>query len=345
MDIALVAHYLDETVGYGISRYAFELRSGLKQKEVHVNTISCPHKFPSPLKSALDYYFYLPFLVLFMGGNSRVFHFTMQQAGFAIPLLKLLRRKKVVTTIHDLHPLLQAKRSLPLLKTAIRMSATESDHILADSEQTKSDLMKYFKIRESKITVVPLGIDEKFKPLKRPKNKEFTVGYLGGFSEQKDVPYLLRAFSIFEKQSSKPAKLILYGKGPQYEECLSLAKELGIKKVEFKGFADEKDLVRIYNSFDVFVFPSKMEGFGFPVLEAQKCGVPVVVKESARISPEITEFCFKSKDEDDLTRILSGIAKNGFSYSEDHSNYLDQFTWDTCADETIKIYKKYLAAS
>ncbi|MBU0527643.1 glycosyltransferase family 4 protein [Candidatus Micrarchaeota archaeon] len=341
MKVALVAHYLDKGVGYGISRYAFELLHGLRKKGISASTISCPHKFPSPLKSAFDYYFYLPLLVLFMGGNSRVFHFTMQQAGFAIPLLKLLRRKKVVTTIHDLHPFIQEEKSLPLLKTAIRMSATESDYILADSQQTKDDIIAHFNVPEEKIKVVSLGIDDKFKPMKRPKNKEFTVGYIGGFSEQKDVPYLLRAFSIFEKQSSKPAKLVLYGKGPQYETCLSLAKELGIKKVEFKGFADEKDLVKIYNSFDVFVFPSKMEGFGFPVLEAQKCGVPVVVKEAARISPEITEFCFKSKNEKDLARILSDIVKNGFTYPEEHYNYLDRFTWDTCADETIKIYKKY----
>ncbi len=135
-------------------------------------------------------------------------------------------------------------------------------------------------------------------------------------------------------------KLVLYGKGPQYDSCLSLAKELGIKNVEFKGFADEKDLVKIYNSFDVFVFPSKMEGFGFPVLEAQKCGVPVIVKEAARISPEITEFCLKSKDENHLSDILLGIAEKGFVYPNSHEEYLKQFTWEYCTATTISIYEK-----
>jgi glycosyltransferase involved in cell wall biosynthesis len=339
MDITLVAHYLDESVGYGISRYASKLLEGLRSKGLEVKTISCPHKFPSPPKSAFDYYLYLPLLVL-LGGKSKVFHFTMQQAGFAIPLLKKLRGKKVVTTIHDLHPFLPGTKSLPLLKTAIRMSADWSDHIIADSEQTKNDLMRLFKTPESKITVVSLGIDEKFRPLKRPKNKEFTVGYLGAFSEQKDVPYLLRAFSEFEKKSKKPVRLVLYGKGPQYNYCVSLARELGIKNVDFKGFADEGEIVEIYNSFDVFVFPSKMEGFGFPVLEAQKCGVPVVVKEQARISPEITEFCLKSKDEKHLAGILLDMSEKGFSYPESHAEYLKRFTWEHCTAETISLYKK-----
>jgi glycosyltransferase involved in cell wall biosynthesis len=340
MEIALVAQYLDESVGYGISRYAVKLLRGLRANGMKVNTISCPHKFPSPLKSAFDYYFYLPLLVLFMGGRAKVFHFTMQQAGFAIPLLKKLRRKKVVTTIHDLHPFLPGTKSLPLLKKAIRMSADWSDHIIADSEQTKSDLMRIFKTPSEKITVVSLGIDEKFRPLKRPKNKEFTAGYLGAFSEQKDVPYLLRAFSEFEKKAKKPVRLVLYGKGPQHGYCVQLAKELGIKNVDFKGFADEKDIVKIYNSFDVFVFPSKMEGFGFPVLEAQKCGVPVVVKEHARISPEITEFCLKSKDEGHLAGLLLDVSENGFSYPKKHSEYMERFTWEHCAAETISQYHK-----
>ncbi len=340
MEISLVAQYLDESVGYGISRYAVKLLSGLRSKGINVKTISCPHKFPSPLKSAFDYYIYLPLLVLLKGGRAKVFHFTMQQAGFAIPLLKKLRGKKVVTTIHDLHPFLPGTKSLPLLKSAIRVSADWSDHIIADSEQTKSDLMRIFKTPVAKITVVSLGIDEKFRPLKRPENKEFTVGYLGAFTEQKDVPYLLRAFSEFEKRAKKPVRLVLYGKGPQHGYCVQLAKELGIKNVDFKGFADEGKIVEIYNSFDVFVFPSKMEGFGFPVLEAQKCGVPVVVKEQARISPEITEFCFKSKDEGHLSGILLELSENGHSYPKKHSEYMERFTWDHCTDETISIFRK-----
>lgn len=341
MEIALVAQYLDESVGYGISRYAVKLLAGLRSKGLGVKTISCPHKFPSPLKSAFDYYIYLPLLVLLKGGRAKVFHFTMQQAGFAIPLLKKLRGKKVVTTIHDLHPFLPGTKSLPLLKTAIRISADWSDHIIADSEQTKSDLMRIFGTPAEKITVVSLGIDEKFRPLKRPKNKEFTVGYLGAFTEQKDVPYLLRAFSEFENKAKKPVRLVLYGKGPQHGYCVELAKKLGIKNVDFKGFAEEGKIVEIYNSFDVFVFPSKMEGFGFPVLEAQKCGVPVVVKEQARISSEITEHCLKSKNEGELAHILIRISEQGFDYPALHTEYLRQFTWDSCLMKTIETYGKF----
>jgi len=55
------------------------------------------------------------------------------------------------------------------------------------------------------------------------------------------------------------------------------------RAVEFRGFVPEEKLVKAYNSLDVFVMTSEWEGFGLPILEAQKCGVPVVIRDDARI--------------------------------------------------------------
>ena len=251
----------------------------------------------------------------------------------------------MVTTIYDLNPFffmdLDRHTLLPVSK-GLSAAIKHSDLLLVISSQTKADLMKYFPVDEKKIRITLLAADKKFMPLERKKGGVFTVGYIGGFAGGKNVPFLIRAYSIFEKKCKVPCRLLLYGKGAQYQECARLAKALGTKTVEFRGFADEKDIVDIYNSFDVFVFPSLAEGFGLPIIEAQMCHVPVIVKDGAHVPDEVTRFCLKAKDEEHLAQLLEKVQSEGFTFSKEHLEYLKQFTWDACIDKTISAYEEVL---
>jgi glycosyltransferase involved in cell wall biosynthesis len=345
MKVVLVAHYLDESVGFGMDRYAFKLLNGLRERGLNIIAISSTAKFISPLKSLADFFIYLPFRSILPAGGPDIYHFVAPQAGIAIPFIKKLHKKKVVTTIYDLTPFLEKdknKGAFLLVSKALECAITHSDMLLVISSQTKNDLLKYFKVDESKVRITLLAADRKFQPIQRERNKEFTVGYVGGFAGYKNVPFLVKAYSIFEKKCKTPSKLVLYGKGPEYNYCQKLAAELRIRNVEFRGFADEKDLVKIYNSFDVFVFPSTIEGFGLPIIEAEMCRVPVIVKDGAHVPEEVTRFCPKAKDESHLATLLEQIRSNGFEFSKEHVRHLESFSWNSCIEQTILIYQEIL---
>ena len=353
--IALVSQCLDRPLGFGISTYSYQLFQELKKRNIEVKTIIAPLTFPSKP-------YFLSFKVLLNVTHTKLYHFLEPTTGIIFPLFKKFHPDKVIiTTIYDLQLYLfyhnQKNKSQNLYgrgwRAAIRNVTTQfhiqsirtavqnSDLLIAISSQTKRDLIDYLDIAENKIRVVPLGADERFKPIKRTKNRSFAVGYLGNFESHKDVPFLIHAYSIFEKQYPQ-SKLVLYGKGAKQEECLELARKLGIKNAEFRGYADEKDLVNIYNSFDVFVFPSDMEGFGLPIIEAQRCLVPVIVKEKTHIPEEVTKFCLKAKDEQHAAELIEGVYNNGFTFTKEHKNHLAQFTWKNCADRTIEVYEEFL---
>jgi glycosyltransferase involved in cell wall biosynthesis len=352
MKVTLIAHYLDESVGHGMDRYSLKLMQGLRGKGITVNSVSSPAVLLGPPKSFLDFFFYLPLRSILRLAPGDLFHFVAPQAGIAIPIVKRIFGKKVVTTIYDLHPFIDKgqKSSFPVRK-ALETAINSSDMLLVISSQTKRDILERFKVDANRIRVTLLAADGKFQPSAEKKKTEgkprsgehvFTVGYIGGFASYKNVPFLIRAYSIFEKSCKSPCRLLLYGKGPEYQGCIHLAKELGAKSVEFRGFADERDIVKIYNSFDVFVFPSTAEGFGLPIIEAQMCRVPVIVKDGAHVPEEVTAMCLKARDEEHLATLIEKIRSEGFVFSKEHLEYLKQFTWDDCIEKTIAAYEEVL---
>jgi glycosyltransferase involved in cell wall biosynthesis len=145
-----------------------------------------------------------------------------------------------------------------------------------------------------------------------------------------------------------PAKLaVCGGKKGKYEGLARLAEELGLNQiVEFRGSLTDEDLVDAYNSFDVFVLPSEWEGFGFPILEAQRCGVPVIVRKDAHIPQEVSSCCLKASSEEDLAdkifqlltedELRHGIIEQGLEYSR-------RFTWQRTVQETLQVYEAALA--
>lgn len=341
MEVTFVGLYNDPALGQGMARYCHSLFQALQKHGIRMHNIYCDSSYTFPKKSGFDCFVTVPRNLIFSPKREGIYHITAPQAGLSIPLFKKLRKNKVVTTIYDLHPFLYSSHNVffPLVARALKSSAQNSDHIVAISSLAKADLIEHFGIPPEKVTVTPLGVEPYFKPLPR-KERKFTVGYMGGFAKNKNVPLLIRAYSIFEKTHPGESRFLVYGKGANLEECKSLAKELGIQNIEFMGFAPEENLVEIFNSFDVFVFPSFSEGFGLPILEAQKCQIPTIVLKNAHIPEEVTKFCPSGSNPEEIANEIEKIFHNGFTFSKEHLNHIDQFTWDNCAKKTIEAYKK-----
>ena len=123
-----------------------------------------------------------------------------------------------------------------------------------------------------------------------------------------------------------------------------MVERLGLTRdVEFKGFVPASKLAETYSSFDVFALPSDWEGFGLPILEAQRCAVPVIIREEALIAEEVSRSCLKAGSErdmaDKLLQLLSDrdsrerVAEEGLEYSQ-------QFTWERAVQRTLEVYQK-----
>ena len=115
---------------------------------------------------------------------------------------------------------------------------------------------------------------------------KFVVGHVGRLHPQKNHDFLIDVFAEIKKK--KPdAELILVGTGPLEEKVRSKVADMGLtESVQFLG--NRKDMNRIYQAMDVFVFPSLFEGLGIVAIEAQAAGVPIVCSEGLPPETDIT---------------------------------------------------------
>ena len=112
----------------------------------------------------------------------------------------------------------------------------------------------------------------------------------------------------------------------------------------FNGFAPESRLVQIYDSFDVFVFPSYYEGFGLPILEAQARDLPVIIYKKAKIPVEVRKYCFEAESQEHMAQIIEDLKENGYNekLQMKATKYARSFTWEKTAKETLEVYKKLI---
>jgi glycosyltransferase involved in cell wall biosynthesis len=207
-----------------------------------------------------------------------------------------------VVTIHDLAPRIMPEtyaRSRFLYKYLMSWIAVHrSTKIIADSESTKRDILRTFRVSPSKIAVITFGPKKVFRPISSQVQLEQTrrrlglpqcfILYVGGIDARKNLVRLVEAFDLLRNTQHASVHLLIAG--PNYymhERVYQRVEELDLAdRVHFLGFVAEGDLVHLYNLARVFVLPSLHEGLGFPILEAMACGVPVVASNLSSL-PEV----------------------------------------------------------
>lgn len=284
--------------------------------------------------------------------------------SLTLPLRKL---KPTVVTIHDLIPLVFPNKFPKGFRGEIKwqiqkFSLGGVSAVIADSENSKKDLIKYGGCPEDKIYVVYLAPAEIFKPLRASSSiiriieqkynlPENFILYVGDVNWNKNIPGLIGAFSILAKSLS--LQLVLVGEAfkntilPQMREIFQLINQLKLKeKIRFLGFVPRDDLVGIYNLATVYVQPSFYEGFGLPVLEAMACGTPVVCAKTSSLL-EITggaAVFVNPENPEDIARGISEVLH--YDTVQYHSRVeaglkqAQKFSWKKTAEETWRVYQK-----
>jgi glycosyltransferase involved in cell wall biosynthesis len=202
--------------------------------------------------------------------------------------------------------------------------ARKSLSIITDSEHAKNDIIKIWKVNPQKIVVIPLGLADRYRPIKdkqllnqvkkRLELPEKYILYLGNFKPHKNVPSLIQAFKEIEYKF--PAhKLVLAGTLDKHgAKIKNLVARKGLSnKVVFTDTIRESDYPEaIFSMAEIFVFPTLYEGFGLPPLEAMACGTPVVASSLTSV-PEVIDdagVLVNPLDIDELSRAIIDLLSN-----------------------------------
>jgi glycosyltransferase involved in cell wall biosynthesis len=206
----------------------------------------------------------------------------MLNPGFTAPLLCPCPQ---VTVFHDLqhkrHPEYFRWFDRPFWRFFLYWAARRSKALIAISGPTAADLRRFYpRLPESKIHIVPQGVDPVFATIRPRRNPEPFLLAVSTLHPHKNLDGLLRAFALFRRRHPN-FRLVVSGMhgfftGPLHE----LRRTLGLEQaVEFPGWIPREQLYDLYARAWAFVYPSLFEGFGLPVLEAMAAGVPMACSD------------------------------------------------------------------
>lgn len=260
------------------------------------------------------------------------------------------KNTSIVTTVHEfqsvLYPELNKIQEINfkdkiwtnLVSKLGIMTATASDLIITNSMQTQKEAIS-IGIPKEKVYLTELGVDSRFinTPIHSKKSrKTFKIGFIGTLSPRKNVLFLINAF---KKIPDKDIRLELWGKSIYPSKVIYDA--IGYdRRITWKGFAPESKFIDIYDSFDVFAYPSLYEGFGLPILEAKARGLPVILYKNGKISPEVGQDCFRVKDQGEFIDKIIELKLKGYNEKMQSRAVRNarKFTWERTAMKTIEAY-------
>lgn len=250
----------------------------------------------------------------------------------------ILNRTRHIMVVHDLIPRLFPEYLDNSRKRAYQGLTEEAigraDKIIAISKRTEKDLINHLGIDGKKISVSHIDVDQIYKKevsenksAKVLKKHGLKTGYIytgGGLEVRKNSEGVIRAYKYLYEMNKKNRflenfpKLVISGKmmpelAPLITDVENLVKELNLtKQVILLGFVPQDDLPAIYRNASVFMFPSKYEGFGLPVLEAMNQGVPVIASKTSSL-PEVggdsVLYC-NPDDHKDIAMVLKNVLLN-----------------------------------
>jgi len=289
----------------------------------------------------------------YLGVDADVYHIT-QSVNIPFNITK-----PCVVTVHDLLPIIPQTKSYFGERLSIgfdnSMKYMEKNNlieIIAVSESTKQDILKYYYISEDRIHVVPEAydpmthfVDNNVELLREMGIENPYLLYLGGVDYRKGIEDILDSFSNV-KECYPDIKLVLAGQlNTSAESIVSRLENHKHKEdIILPGFVTEEQKRVLLSCAEVFLFPSEYEGFGLPVLEAMACGAPIITTNISSI-PEVggdAVMYVSPKRPEELTAAIEKMLSSE-SVRQDYIargfRQCKKFSWDKTAAMTEEVYK------
>lgn len=247
--------------------------------------------------------------------------------------------------------------SVDYLNWSTRYALKKAKKIITVSEFTKQEIMSVYPwAKEKKIISIHNGYsNDLYKKIDDPERIDqilLKYGlerpyflYVGRLEKKKNTPALIEAFALFkEKNPGYSHKLVLIGDASYgFDDVKYAIEEYGLnQQVIMPGWVEEADLPYVYNGAAVFVFPTKHEGFGIPVIQALACGVPAAVSDIPVLREVAGEavFYFDSSNKRDIAQALETVLVDQALRAkliESGYNKAAEFSWAKCAHKTWEV--------
>lgn len=280
--------------------------------------------------------------------------------------LSFIPRQDFLLTVYDLIELLDPQEKFgKYVAQYLYKGIPKAKHIICISEYTKKMLQQAYSVPDEKISVIPLGVGEHFKPIEGVRNciayhelleqnnlpKEAKIIlYVGSDHPRKNLNLLAGVLAKVKKQVPNVYLVKVGDPGLMVGriDFQNKLAELGLTDaVRFISNVGDEKLRLLYASADVFVFPSFYEGFGIPPLEAMACGCPVVCSNATSL-PEVVGDAGPLHNPTDLDGFASSIIK--ILTDANHASELSKkglersklFAWESIAQKTAEVYEKML---
>jgi glycosyltransferase involved in cell wall biosynthesis len=342
---------------WSMERYADELAAALRAMRVNVREYAPRRPWPhlrGPANAMLNYAWRLSvYPILARSQQGDVNHIIDHSYAH---LLQVFDARRTVVTCHDIAPLALNERGRGLgrrLWDAAFRAMQRSAHIVADSVHTRTELLKHTAYNASGITVIPLAASSSFgaRPatngtpelLRRLEaERRQVVLHVGSCAARKNVEAILQAVATLG--GLRVSLVQIGGRWSAAQRQLLDELKLGDQVLQLPAIA-ESDLLGWYHGAAVFVFPSRYEGFGLPVLEAMAAGTPVVCSNSTSL-PEVAGDAALLIDPQDVqafadaikavltaSTLRASLIQRGLARSR-------EFTWERTARQTLAIYQR-----
>lgn len=369
--IGLIAYRLDRNYT-GIGRYTVELARALsRQQGVDVVLLTAGTAVPfsndtSVDKIPLPLCRRYPALVTIANG---LIPLVARRHGLDIlhdpnglaPFLLSTGRFKTVVTLHDVAPwalpghstrldTLVYLRWLPHI--ARRVSA-----ITTVSESSKSDIQRYLRVPSNRIHVIHPGVSHDFQPASTHEIESVRSRYalpenyllfVGSIEKRKNLPVLVDACRYLWTSGMRQPLVVVGPNDLTDPDSATAIQDLkGDRRLILTGYVPEQHLPALYTGADVFIFPSKYEGFGLPVLEAMACGTAVVCSYSTSLPAGIRD-CVVNVEVSSAPILAEAIRMvlNDSLLREDLRHRGMQrarlFSWTATGEKTLDVYRQII---
>lgn len=274
---------------------------------------------------------------------------------FCMPQQPILYRGNHVTTVHDL-TLLQTYNSDKnwlvfhakqlVGRFVFKRIGQTSSHIITPSQYVKDAYAEFATIPADKITVTYEAAEmttKKESPVAMPFSK-FLL-YVGQQSDYKNIRALGDAHQKLLEHHPDLGLVLVGKKTPAHQRNETYFGQRGYKNIEFTGFVTDEQLAWLYRHCAAYVFPSLMEGFGLPALEAMTYGAPVISSDRTCL-PEIygdAAWYFDPEDTDDMSERIGQVLDDEKLRSElikKGEQQIKKYSWQRMAKQTLGVYEK-----
>lgn len=259
-----------------------------------------------------------------------------------------------VVTVHDLgyvyFPTAHPGPTRRYLEWSTRHSVQRATRIIADSLATAHDLAAHYGVSENKITLIYPGVDESLSRITDSSRlaavraryglPERYLLFVGTLQPRKNIARIVQGYVRWRSTQKNPdVSLVVAGpKGWLYDPAWAE----GVEGVILPGYIEDDDIAALYSGALALVFTTLHEGFGFPVLEAMRCGTPVITSSTSSL-PEVAGDAALLVNPMDVNAIASGMSKlisdaalrrclidKGYQQAQ-------RFTWKQTAEQTLRV--------